>query len=68
MVEVFYYLLAQILNHHAPLKKFYIRSNKNSFQLDDKWLTRKTKSPKISGDKFLNVENYKTFIKLKQDV
>ena len=48
MIEVFDYLLAQVLNHHAPLKKCYIRNNKNSFQLADKWLTRKTKSLKIS--------------------
>ena len=68
MVEVFDYLLAQVLNYHAPLKKCYIRNNKNSFQLADKWLTRKTKSLKISRDKFLNDENYKTFFKLKQDV
>ena len=68
MVEVLDYILAQVLNHHAPLKKCYIRNNKNSFQLADKWLTRKTKSLKISRDKFLNDENYETFFKLKQDV
>ena len=68
MVKVFDYLLAQVLNHHAPLKRCYIRNNKNSFQLADKWLTRKTKSLKISRDEFLNDENYKTFFKLKQDV
>ena len=33
----------------APLKKCYIRKNKNSFQLADKWLTRKTVT---STDKF----------------
>ena len=68
MVEVFDYLLAQVLNHHAPLKKFYIRNNKNSFQLADKWLTRKINSLKISRATFLNDEIYKTFFKLKQDV
>ena len=68
MVEVFDYLLAQVLNHHAPLKKCYIRNNENSFQLADKWLTRKTKSLKNSRDKFLNNENYKALFKLKQDV
>ena len=68
MVVVFDYLLAQVVNHQAPLKKCYIRNNKNSFQLADKWLTRKTKSLKISRDKFLNEENYKRFFKLKQDV
>ena len=62
MVEVFDYLLAQVLNHHAPLEKCYIRNNKNSFQLADKWLTRKTKSLKISREKFLNEENYKTLL------
>ena len=30
------------LNHHVPLKKCFIRNNKNSFQLADKGLTRKT--------------------------
>ena len=68
MVEVFDYLLAQVLNHRASLKKCNIRNNKNGFQLTDKWLTRKTKSLKISRDKFLNDENYKRFFKLKQDV
>ena len=52
MVEVFDYLLAQVLNHHSPLKNCYIRNNKNNFKLPDKWLTRKTKSLKISRDKF----------------
>ena len=41
MVEVFDYILSKVLNHHAPLKKCFIRNNKNSFQLADKWLTSK---------------------------
>ena len=68
MVEVFDYLLAQVLSHHAPLKKCFMRNKKNSFQLADKWLTRKTKILEISRDKFLSDENYKTFFKLKQNV
>ena len=68
MVEDFDYLLAQVLNLHAPLSKCFIRNNKNSFQMADKLLPKKTKSPKISRDKFLNNESYKTFFELKQDV
>ena len=68
MVAVFDYLLAQVLNHHAPLKICYTRNNENSFELADKWITRKTKSIKISRDKLLNDQNHKTFFKLKQDV
>ena len=68
MVEVFDYLIAQVLSLHAPLKKCFTRNNKNSFRMADKLLTKKTKSLKTSRDKFLNNENYKTFFELKQDV
>ena len=66
MVEFFYYLLAQVLDRHTPLKECFIRDNKNSFQLADKWLTRKTKSLKTSREKFLNDENHKIIFELKQ--
>ena len=59
MVDVFDYLLAQVLNHHAPLKKCFIGNNKNSFQLADKWLTRNTKSLKISRDENLILKRRK---------
>ena len=56
MLEVFDYLQAQVLNHHAPLKKM--------FHTKNKWLTRKLFLLNFPETNQLD-ENYNTFLFIK---
>ena len=65
MLQVFTENFTTALSKSAPLKKCFIRNDKNFFTLTDKWLTRKSRQLMVDRDRFLNDKDYEHFFDLK---
>ena len=61
MFDLFTNTFVQELEKHAPIKKCFIRNDKNIFSLSENWISITTRQLMINRENFLNDENFKQF-------
>ena len=66
LIQFFSQTFTAALSQNSPLKKCFIRIDKNIFTVTDKRLTRKLRQLMFDRDKFLNAKDYEKLFDLKK--
>ena len=61
MFDLFINTFVQALQKHAPIKKCFIRNDKNNFSLSEKLISNTKNQLMINRENFLNDETFKLF-------